>query len=161
MPDFTVDIGGLDALGKNLDRTNENLDHATKRLADLGPDSIGPDILDEACAGFRDDWEEGVDKLREAVAVYAALCVCRSEANPATLSAAQFAIFVKNIKLSGERPLAAVAGGLRKPGEPRETAFVRFPSGDGLVVGEEVRGDSPLPSQAEPHEIRTPYGRHK
>lgn len=67
MPDFTVDIGGLDALGKNLDRTNENLDHATKRLADLGPDSIGPDMLDEACADFRSDWEEGLDKLREAV----------------------------------------------------------------------------------------------
>lgn len=67
MPDFTVDIGGLDALGKNLDRTNENLDQATKRLADLGPDSIGPDVLDEACADFRGDWEEGLDKLREAV----------------------------------------------------------------------------------------------
>lgn len=67
MPDFTVDIDGLDALGKNLDRTNENLDQATKRLADLGPDSIGPDVLDEACAEFRDDWEEGLDKLRDAV----------------------------------------------------------------------------------------------
>lgn len=67
MPDFTVDIDGLDALGKNLDRTNENLDQATKRLDELGPDSIGPDVLDEACATFREDWEEGLDKLREAV----------------------------------------------------------------------------------------------
>ncbi|NKQ52993.1 hypothetical protein HFP15_08880 [Amycolatopsis sp. K13G38] len=65
--DFTVDVGGLDALGKNLDRTTENIDGATKRLADLGPDSIGPDDLDEACEDFRADWEEGLDKLREAV----------------------------------------------------------------------------------------------
>lgn len=83
-------------------------------------------------------------KLITKGAVYAALCVCRSEANPATLSAAQFAIFVKDVKLSGERPLAAVAGGLKKPGEPRETAFVQFPAGEGLVVGEEVRVDSPV-----------------
>lgn len=67
MADFTVDIGGLDALGKNLDRTTENIEGATKRLADLGPDSIGPDDLDEACEDFRSDWEEGLEKLREAV----------------------------------------------------------------------------------------------
>lgn len=65
--DFTVDIGGLDALGKNLDRTIENIDSATKRLANVGPDSIGPDELDEACEDFRSDWEEGLDKLRESV----------------------------------------------------------------------------------------------
>lgn len=67
MPDFTVDIGGLDALSRNLDRTSENIDSATRKLAALGPDSIGPDSLDEACADFRSDWEEGLDKLRVAV----------------------------------------------------------------------------------------------
>ena len=56
MPDFTVDIGGLTELGKNLDRTVENIDGATKRLDDLGPDSIGPEGLDEACGDFRKDW---------------------------------------------------------------------------------------------------------
>ena len=67
MPDFTVDIGGLDALSKNLDRCADNIDSATKRLDDLGPDSIGPDDLDEACADFRADWAEGLDKLRDAI----------------------------------------------------------------------------------------------
>ncbi|SFP77213.1 hypothetical protein SAMN05421810_103366 [Amycolatopsis arida] len=67
MPDFTVDIGGLDALGKDLDRTGENIDTATKRLADLGPEDLGPDVLDEACADFRDDWSGGLEELREAV----------------------------------------------------------------------------------------------
>jgi hypothetical protein len=67
MPDFTVDIGGLDALGKNLDRTVENIDGATKHLDDIGPDSIGPDDLDEACGDFRSDWQEGLDKIRDAV----------------------------------------------------------------------------------------------
>jgi hypothetical protein len=65
--DFTVDIGGLDALAKNLDRTVENIDGATKRLEDLGPESIGPEDLDEACEDFRSDWEEGLDKIAEAV----------------------------------------------------------------------------------------------
>lgn len=67
MADFTVDIGGLTELGKNLDRTVENIDGATKRLDDLGPDSIGPEELDEACGDFRKDWKEGLDKIREAV----------------------------------------------------------------------------------------------
>lgn len=66
MPDFTVDIDGLVALGKNLNRTADNLDEASKRLDDLGPDSIGPDDLDEATEDFRSDWEEGLDKLRDA-----------------------------------------------------------------------------------------------
>lgn len=83
-------------------------------------------------------------KLITEGAVYAALCVCRSEANPASLSAAQFAIFIKHVKLSGESPLAAVAGGIKKPGEPRETAYVHFPAGEGLVIGEELRVDSPV-----------------
>lgn len=67
MPDLSVDIGGLDALGKNLDRTIENIDSATKRMEGVGPDSIGPEDLDGACADFRADWKEGLDKLREAV----------------------------------------------------------------------------------------------
>ncbi|TWG08342.1 WXG100 family type VII secretion target [Saccharopolyspora dendranthemae] len=67
MPDFTVDVGGLDALSKNLDRTTENIEGATKRIKDLGTGSLGPAELDEACADFRADWEEGLDKLREAV----------------------------------------------------------------------------------------------
>jgi len=37
MPDFTVDIGGLDALGKNLDRTVDNIDQAIVRMEDIGP----------------------------------------------------------------------------------------------------------------------------
>jgi hypothetical protein len=67
MPDFTVDVGGLDALGKNLDRTCDNIDSATKRLDDIGPDSIGPADLDDACGDFRSDWDEGLDKIRDAV----------------------------------------------------------------------------------------------
>lgn len=67
MPDYSVDIDGLAALGKNLDRTADNLDEASKRLDDLGSDSIGPDDLDEATEDFRSDWEEGLDKLREAI----------------------------------------------------------------------------------------------
>lgn len=67
MPDFTVDIDGLDALGKNLERAKENLDGALKAMEDIGPDSIGPDDLDDACAEFRDDWERGLDKVGECV----------------------------------------------------------------------------------------------
>ncbi|RCW43124.1 excreted virulence factor EspC (type VII ESX diderm) [Halopolyspora algeriensis] len=67
MPDLSVDIGGLDALGKNLDRTTENISSATKRMEKAGPDSIGPEGLDQACSNFRADWKEGLDKLRDAV----------------------------------------------------------------------------------------------
>lgn len=67
MPDFTVDIGGLDALGKNLDRTVDNIEEALKRMKNIGSDSIGPDNLDQSCTDFKSDWEGGLDKLREAV----------------------------------------------------------------------------------------------
>ncbi len=83
-------------------------------------------------------------KLMQQGAVWAALCVCRSEADPTMLSTAQFAIFVKDVKLQGDSPLAAVAGGLKEPGKPLETALVQFPAGEGLVVGEELRVDAPV-----------------
>lgn len=67
MLDFSVDIGGLDALGKNLDRTVENIDSASKRMEGVEPDSIGPEVLDEACSDFRSDWKEGLEKIREAI----------------------------------------------------------------------------------------------
>ncbi|WP_233345896.1 hypothetical protein [Saccharomonospora iraqiensis] len=67
MPDFTVDIGGLTALEKNLGRTVENIEQALNRMEDIGPKSIGPDSLDEACADFKSDWEGGLEKIREAV----------------------------------------------------------------------------------------------
>lgn len=67
MPDFTVDIDGLNALGKNLGRTVDNIDQAINRMKDIGPDSIGPDDLDEACLGFKEDWEGGLRQLRKAV----------------------------------------------------------------------------------------------
>ncbi|WP_019813526.1 hypothetical protein [Saccharomonospora saliphila] len=67
MPDFTVDIGGLTALEKNLGRTVDNVEEALKRMKEVGPKSIGPDSLDKACADFNSDWEGGLDKIREAV----------------------------------------------------------------------------------------------
>ncbi|GAA1237835.1 hypothetical protein GCM10009676_22900 [Prauserella halophila] len=67
MPDFTVDVGGLEALSKNLTRCKENVEGATKRLADLAPDSIGSEELDEACADFRDEWKEGLEEIEDAI----------------------------------------------------------------------------------------------
>jgi hypothetical protein len=58
MPDFTVDIHGLDAMHKNLERAKDNTASALKSMEDIGPDSIGPDDLDDACADFREDWQE-------------------------------------------------------------------------------------------------------
>lgn len=97
-------------------------------------------------------------KLLAEGAVFAALCLCRSEADPRKLSTALFAIFVKDVKLSGERPLAAVAGGLKNPGQPREAVFARFPAGEGLVVGEELNVTIPVDLRGRPrpttHTIR-------
>lgn len=67
MSDFTVSIDGLTGLTKNLGRAKENIDGALKAMEDIGPDSIGPDDLDEACAEFRDDWQRGISKIGEAV----------------------------------------------------------------------------------------------
>ncbi|MEV0704141.1 hypothetical protein AB0I53_40345 [Saccharopolyspora sp. NPDC050389] len=67
MTDFRVDLGGLDALRKNLERAMDNVDQATKRIQDAGLGSIGPAVLDEACADFRTDWKEGLDKIKETV----------------------------------------------------------------------------------------------
>jgi hypothetical protein len=67
MPDFTVDIGGPDALSKNLNRAKDNIDGALKAMEDIGPDSVAPDDLDDACAEFREDWVRGIKKLGERV----------------------------------------------------------------------------------------------
>ena len=67
MSDFTVSIEGLTGLNKNLERAKENIDGALKAMEDIGPDSIGPDDLDEACAEFREDWQRGIGKIGEAV----------------------------------------------------------------------------------------------
>lgn len=67
MADFTVDIDGLRGLLTNLERTQENIDSATKRLADLGSDSIGTWGLNQAYAEFRDDWDDGLGEIEEAV----------------------------------------------------------------------------------------------
>lgn len=67
MPDFTVDIDGLNGLQKNLDRTEENIDNAARKLAEAAPDSIGSDELDEACADFYDSRKEGLGEIDEVV----------------------------------------------------------------------------------------------
>lgn len=69
MPDFTVDVGGLTALEKNLQRTVENIGEALDRMKEIGPKSIGPDSLDAACADFTADWQGGLEKISEAVDV--------------------------------------------------------------------------------------------
>lgn len=102
-----------------------------------------------------------LSKLLQEGAVWSALCVGRSEAEPATLSTAQFAIFVKDVKLSGDTPLAAVADGLKEPGKPLETSFVQFPAGEGLVVGEELRVDLPVTLAGTENETHTSSGRRR
>lgn len=67
VPDFTVDIGALDAMETNLRRAEENLGSALKAMEDIGPDSIGPDFLDEACAQFREDWQRGIGEISKSV----------------------------------------------------------------------------------------------
>ncbi len=67
MPDFTVDVGGLDALSKNLRRCVESLNGALTAMRDVGPESLGAEDLDQACADFREDWEYGLSKIREFV----------------------------------------------------------------------------------------------
>lgn len=67
MPDFTVDIGGLDALVKNIDRSAENIDTVTKRLANLETNEVGPEDLERACSDFRDDWKDGLGEMEDAM----------------------------------------------------------------------------------------------
>lgn len=82
--------------------------------------------------------EVTVARLISEGAVYAAHCVARSEAEPATLCTAEFAILIQETDLPAAQPLATIANGLKEPGEPRATAFVQYPAGEALVVGEEV-----------------------
>jgi hypothetical protein len=88
--------------------------------------------------------EQMLAKLWDEGAVYVGQCCARSDAEPTTLTTAQFTILVKKAELQAERPLAAVAGGLKKPGEPRELIFVDYPAGEALVVGEELTVRTPF-----------------
>lgn len=102
--------------------------------------------------------EQMLAKLWDEGAVYVGQCVARSDAEPDSLSTAQFTILVKDAELQAERPLAAVAGGLKKPGEPRETIFVDYPAGQALVVGEELTVQTPFTPLGRPvsteHRVR-------
>ena len=75
--------------------------------------------------------------------VYAAHCIAHSAADPAKLSLGMFTVLVKKADLQAERPLAAIAGGLRRPGEPKEIVFADYPAGEALVIGEEVKARLP------------------
>lgn len=88
--------------------------------------------------------EQMLAKLWDEGAVYVGQCVARSDAEPTSLSTAQFTVLVKGAELHAEQPLAAVAGGLRKPGEPREIIFADYPAGEALVVGEELTARTPF-----------------
>ncbi|WP_154663740.1 hypothetical protein [Saccharomonospora iraqiensis] len=94
--------------------------------------------------------EHMVVRLRDQGAVYVGQCVARSEIDPAVLTSAQYTILVKKADLDAEDPLDAVAGGLRKSGEPREVLFTEFPAGKALVVGEELAVTSPFGPLGEP-----------
>jgi hypothetical protein len=76
--------------------------------------------------------------LVEQGAVYVAQCVARSEVDATRLCVGQFFILVQKADLHGPRPLATIASGLRTPGDPREIAFVNYPAGEGLAIGEEL-----------------------
>ena len=78
-------------------------------------------------------------RLLQEGAVYAAMCLARSEVDPAQLVTAQFSVLVKAQELHGQYPLRDVSRGLRSPGEPREVVLNEFPAGEALVIGEEVR----------------------
>jgi hypothetical protein len=63
--DFTVEIGGLKALGGNLRHCADNLEGALDALNTIGGDSLGRSSLDDACNDFQDSWRHGLDKIRE------------------------------------------------------------------------------------------------
>lgn len=102
--------------------------------------------------------EHMVARLRDAGAVYVGQCVAQSETDPTVLTSAQYTILVKKADLDAEHPLDAVAGGLRKPGEPREVLLTEFPAGKALVVGEELAVSSPFgplgESRVTTHDVR-------
>lgn len=63
--DFTVEIGGLKALGDNLRHCADNLDGALDAMNTIGGDSLGRSSLDDACDDFQDSWRHGLEKIRE------------------------------------------------------------------------------------------------
>jgi hypothetical protein len=113
---------------------------------------------EEQCLYIIYHQETMVAELLGQGAVYLALCLARSESDPATLSTAQFTILVKDADLQAERPLAAVAGGLKTAGQPREIIFSQFPAGEALIVGEELTVRRPVTVTGQPvahtHRVR-------
>jgi hypothetical protein len=114
---------------------NEDPEERTKRTLER-LSSLGS--TPEQCLYLTTQQEILIWQLANQGAVYAAQCVARSEADPRMLSTALFTILVKQADLQAERPLAAVAGGLKTPGQPREVVFNQYPAGEALVVGEEL-----------------------
>jgi hypothetical protein len=98
---------------------------------------------EEQCVHVAATQEMMISQLMSEGAVYVGQLVARSDVDPTKLASAQFAVLVKPAEVAAERPLAAVADGLRQPGMRREVAFAEYPAGEALVVGEEVRVNLP------------------
>ncbi|WP_141134656.1 hypothetical protein [Haloechinothrix alba] len=112
----------------------------------------------EQCGSLTLQQEVMIGELLEQGAIYAATCLVRTEDEPPRLSTAQFTVCVREANLDGERPLMALADGLRVPGSPREVAFAEFPAGRAVLVGDEA--DVHLPytvdgrNQPQSHRVR-------
>lgn len=110
------------------ERMNQTYREAAAVLSEATPEKLANLVLMQ---------EISMSALLRDGAVYAATCVARSEAEPATLCTAQFVVLVQEAYLPQENPLSTLASGLQEPGVPRKTAIVEYHAGSAVLVGEE------------------------
>lgn len=65
-PDLKVDDDKMRLLVHRLRESDDRMQGAVRRLEKAGPKGLGTEALDEACAEFQGQWENGIDKIGKA-----------------------------------------------------------------------------------------------
>ncbi len=93
-------------------------------------------------------------RLAEQGAVYAGVCLARTEEDRPRPVVLQLTVLVKKMELYADDPLSAVGGGLRRPGEARDVGFLELPAGKALLVAEENTVELPTTLTGRPDPSR-------
>lgn len=115
-------------------RLNRTFDELSQKLAGLSDTELLTIAMRQEFMAMR---------LVEEGGVYSGTCVARTDEPSPRLAVAQLATLVKDLDLTEGGALQALASGLRNPGDPRDVGLVDLPSGQALMVAEQVAVEFP------------------
>jgi signal transduction histidine kinase len=63
---YKIDTDRLETMQRRLDECDDRMRAAINRLKKVGPQGLGTESLDEACAEFQEQWDNGIGQIAKA-----------------------------------------------------------------------------------------------